>query len=95
MSAKSCLGEWNAAPQQQGFRPPLPDTPIRLRRPSFRRSGEGRTDGDEVLVMAGPHYLTLVTVEVDASRTWTRRVKELSPHGQGHLALGTLLSSSA
>lgn len=41
-----------------------------------------------MLVMAGPHYLTLVTVEVDASCTWTPRVKELSPQGQGHLAFG-------
>jgi hypothetical protein len=30
----------------RGFRPPLPDTPIRLHRPSFRRSGEGRLSGD-------------------------------------------------
>ncbi|HET9560824.1 MAG TPA: hypothetical protein VFP01_01840 [Propionibacteriaceae bacterium] len=38
--------------------------------------------------MAGPHSLTLVTVEVDASCTWTPRVKGLCPQGQGHLAFG-------
>ncbi len=41
-----------------------------------------------MLVTAGPRYFTLVTVEVDASCTWTPRVKELSPQGQGHLAFG-------
>src|SRR5215207_918019 len=51
----------------------------------FRRGSNRRRR--TVLVMAGPHYFTLVTVEVDASCTWTPRVKELSPQGQGDLAL--------
>src|SRR5688572_28217079 len=65
MSAKSCLGEWNAAPQQQGLPPAAaghtdPSPPPELS-PSRRGSNRGRR---KVLVLAGPHYLTLVTVEV-------------------------------
>jgi hypothetical protein len=41
-----------------------------------------------VLVLAGPHYLTLVTVEVDASGTWTPAGRKFRHQGQGHLAVG-------